>query len=50
VEPIRERIEEFLQRYWHEQNRVVRVLGVAVAILLALLLASSAYECWRCPY
>jgi hypothetical protein len=39
VEPIRERIEEFLQRYWHEQNRVVRVLGVAVAILLALLLA-----------
>ena len=39
MEPIRERIEEFLQRYWHEQNRVVRVLGVAVAILLALLLA-----------
>jgi hypothetical protein len=39
VEQGRERIEEFIRRFGHEENRVVRVLAVAVAILLALLLA-----------
>jgi hypothetical protein len=42
VEPIRERIEEFLQRHWHEGNRVLRVLAVAAAVLLVLLLALRA--------
>jgi hypothetical protein len=36
VEPIRERIEDFIRRYWHEGNRVLRVLAVAAAVLLAL--------------
>jgi hypothetical protein len=35
----RERIEEFIRRYWREGNQVLRVLAVAVAVLLALLLA-----------
>ncbi len=35
----RERIEEFIRRYWREGNRVLRVLAVAVAVLLALLMA-----------
>jgi hypothetical protein len=35
----RERIEEFIRRYWREGNRVLRVVAVAVAVLLALLLA-----------
>ena len=35
----RKRIEEFIRRYWREGNRVLRVLAVAVAVLLALLLA-----------
>jgi hypothetical protein len=38
VEPIREKIEDFIRRYGHEGNRVLRVL--AVAILLTLLLAN----------
>jgi hypothetical protein len=37
VEPYRERIEDFMRRYGYEGNRVFRVLAVAVAILLALL-------------
>jgi len=37
VEPYRERIEDFMRRYGYEGNRVLRVLMVAVAILLALL-------------
>ncbi len=36
MEPIRERIEDFMRRYGYEGNRVLRVLAVAVAILLAL--------------
>ncbi len=36
MEPIRERIEDFMQRYGYEENRVLRVLAVAVAILLVL--------------
>ena len=37
MEPIRERIEDFMRRYGYEANRVLRVLTVAiVAILLAL--------------
>jgi hypothetical protein len=39
VEPIRDRIDDFIRRYWYEGNRVLRVLAVAVAILLAILLA-----------
>jgi hypothetical protein len=39
VEPIRERIDDLMRRYWYEGKRVFRVLAVAVAILLALLLA-----------
>ena len=39
VEPYRERIEDFMRRYWHEGNRVFRVLVVAAAALLVLLLA-----------
>jgi len=40
VEPYRERIEDFIRRWRsrYEGNRVFRVLAVAVAILLALLL------------
>ena len=37
MEPIRERIEDFLRRYWYEGDWVFRVLAVAVAVLLALL-------------
>ncbi len=37
MEPIRERIEDFIRRYWYEGNWVFRVLAVAVATLLALL-------------
>jgi len=37
VEPIRERVEDFMRRYEFE-GRVVRVLVVAVAVLLVLLL------------
>jgi hypothetical protein len=40
VEPVRERIEDFIRRYGHEGNRVLRVLAVAVAILLTVLLAN----------
>jgi hypothetical protein len=29
VEQGRERIEDFIRRYWHEGNRVFRVLAVA---------------------
>ena len=36
MEPLRERIEDFMRRYGYEGNRVLRVLAVAVAILLAL--------------
>jgi hypothetical protein len=36
VEPIRERIENFMRRYGYEENRVFRVLAVAVAVLLVL--------------
>jgi hypothetical protein len=36
VEPIRERIEDFMRRYGYEENRVLQVLAVAVAILLVL--------------
>jgi hypothetical protein len=39
VEPIRDRIEDFMRRYWHEGNRVFRVLAVAAAVLMVLLLA-----------
>jgi hypothetical protein len=37
VEPLRERVEDFMRRYGFE-GRVVRVLVVAVAVLLVLLL------------
>jgi ABC-type glucose/galactose transport system permease subunit len=36
VEPIRERIEDFMRRYGYEGNRMFRALAVAAAILLAL--------------
>ena len=36
MEPIRERIEDFMRRYGYEGDRVLRVLAVAVAILLVL--------------
>ena len=39
MEPIRERIEDFIRRYGHRGNRVFRGLAVAAAALLALLLA-----------
>jgi hypothetical protein len=39
MEPIRERFEESVRRFWREGNRVVRVAAIAVALLLALLLA-----------
>ena len=42
MEPYRERIEDFMRRYGYEGNRVLRVLAVAVAILLAPLLALRA--------
>jgi hypothetical protein len=41
VEPIRERIADFLRRYWHEGNRVLRALAVAAAILLAMVALRS---------
>ncbi len=36
MEPIRERIEDFMRRYGYEENRVFRVLAVAVAIVAIL--------------
>ncbi len=36
VEPNRERFEDFIQRYGFAENRVFRVLAVALAILLVL--------------
>ena len=39
MEPIRERVEDFIRRYWYGGNRLLRGLAIAVALLLALLLA-----------
>jgi len=49
VEPIRERIEDFIRRYWYEGNRVFRVLAVAVVLVAggvagASLLQTPKYE------
>jgi hypothetical protein len=32
VEPYRQRTEDIIRRYWHEGNRVLRVLAVPAAI------------------
>jgi hypothetical protein len=34
VEQARERVEDFVRRYWHGGNRVFRVLAVAATVLL----------------
>jgi hypothetical protein len=47
VEPYRERIEDFMRRYWREGHRVLRWLAVAVAVLLAILLALQALRALR---
>ena len=49
MEPIRERIEDFIRRYWYEGNRVFRVLAVAVVLVAvgvagASLLQTPKYE------
>jgi hypothetical protein len=38
VEPYRERIEDFMRRYWYEGNRALLVLVVVLAVLVAILL------------
>ena len=47
MEQGRERLENFLRRFGYQENRVVRVLAVALAILLALLLALRALRILR---
>ena len=47
MEPIRERIEDFMRRYGYEGNRMFRALAVAAAILLAILLALRALRVFR---
>ncbi len=47
MEPICERIEDFMRRYGYEGNRVLRVLAVAVAILLALRALRVLWVLWR---
>jgi capsular polysaccharide biosynthesis protein len=43
VERLRESIEEFARRYWHEENRVVRMLVVA-AVLVAVCVSLASYS------
>ena len=43
MERLRESIEEFARRYWHEENRVVRML-VVVAVLVAVCVSLASYS------
>ena len=43
MERLRESIEEFARRYWHEENRVVRMLVVA-AVLVAVCVSLASYS------
>jgi hypothetical protein len=46
VEPIRERIDDLMRRYWYEGKRVFRVLAVAVLIGAILVVGAWLLPDW----